>query len=138
MKLMAWCLLAAVVMLAVGCTSSTGGPSATEPPFVGVANLTGAPIKQASISKVGDPSRGGSFGSVSPVPVGAMQLFERRTNRPKLPSKIQITWITAYGKTQTREVSLREALDQSTGAPNEALIIELRIDSVVAALRTLQ
>jgi hypothetical protein len=132
-----WMTLIAIVFVC-GCASGGLRSSGKEPPFIGIANLTSAPIRQVSLSKVGDTSREGSFGSVSPVPVGAVQLFERRTDRPRMPSEAQVTWITVYGRTQTRVIVLQEALDLATGAANEALIIELRRDgAVVAVLKTL-
>ena len=69
--------------------------------------------------------KGGRFGSISPVPRGVAQIFGRPSSPPPLPDTIEVSWEEKSGYSYRRQVSLIQALRESTGKTGEQLVFEI-------------
>jgi len=80
--------------------------------------------------------KGRRFGSISPVPRGAAQIYGRPSSPPPLPDTLQVHWQEDGGSSYSCRVSLIEALRESTGKTGEQLVFEIFPGGkVVAKLR---
>ena len=70
-------------------------------------------------------TKGGRYGSVSPVPRGAAQIFGRPSSPPPLPDSIVVSWEEQSGHSYSRQVSLIQALRESTGKTGEQLVFDI-------------
>jgi heat shock protein HslJ len=117
-------LVLASVLVVTACSSlpvSTGA----EPPMIMVRNSSGTDLTEVSLSEAagGSSSR---YGSISPVPRGASQVFGRGTNPRQFPRTVNLEWIDDQGSRHSRELSLKKVLRTATGAKGEALVFDIR------------
>jgi hypothetical protein len=70
-------------------------------------------------------AKGGRFGSISPVPRGVAQIFGRPSSPSPLPDTIEVSWEEKSGYSYRRQVSLIQALRESTGKTGEQLVFEI-------------
>lgn len=97
----------------------------TEPPVIIARNSTGIHLERVTVSSAPDATgRSTRFGTISPVPKGASQVFVRPTDPARLPETVLIEWIDTQGNKYYRHLSLKDALKASTGSKGEALVFE--------------
>lgn len=115
----------------LGCTT----PTPTSPRIVDTLvfkNSTGDYIQQVSISKdLADPRT--RFGSVSPLPINAQQVFERPTKAKALPKTLQVQWITSTNKVYKKEISIESLLLSVSKEQHITLIIDFQMLGVINA-----
>jgi hypothetical protein len=111
------------VFVAPACSHTWIGRGA-EPPTIMVRNSSGADLAEVSLSEAagGSASR---YGSISPVPRGASQVFGRGTNPQQFPRTVNLEWIDSQGSSHSRELSLKKVLRAATGTKGEALIFDI-------------
>ncbi|MDJ0784494.1 MAG: hypothetical protein QNJ22_21200 [Desulfosarcinaceae bacterium] len=118
-------LVAVAVLLMTGCAAGTRF-GRSEPTVIVIRNHSGSHIDAVTLSAADDAVSGGRrYGSISPVPDGATQLFARPAAAPRLPARLQLSWKTASGVRQVRVVSLTQLIrDRQAGA--DALVFEIQ------------
>jgi hypothetical protein len=118
-----------VCVLMAGC-----GGVRHEPSVIIVRNATGARLAEVTVSGEVADGRGDRVGSIAPVPVGAEQVFVRPANRVKMPDSLRVTWIDQEHAERSQALSIQEALNESKGTPDEALVIVIHADGPEALL----
>jgi heat shock protein HslJ len=90
-----------------------------------VRNSTGADLAEASLSEAAGGNSASRYGSISPVPRGASQVFGRPTNPRQFPRTVNLEWIDDQGSRHSRELSLKKVLRTATGVKGEALVFDI-------------
>ncbi len=108
----------------VACSTLPIG-TVTEPPVIIVRNSTGADLAKATLSEAAGGNRAFQYGSISPVPRGASQIFVRPTKPQKLPKTVNLEWIDDQGIRHSRELSLMKVLQTATGTKGEAIVFDI-------------
>src|SRR5262245_8981031 len=126
-------LLVIALCVGSGCKSnSLGVLSAHQPGIIAIRNTSGAQAKSIRIQDdrdAGDADR--RIGALAPVLENFTYTFVRPADAPPLPEKVRVIFSYRDGRQRTAVVDLREALRQSTGEKNEAIVFELRPGNAV-------
>ena len=118
-------LFALTAVAAPACTTMPFGGSA-EPAVIAVRNRSGADIATVTLRQPGaSPYQASRFGSVSPVPAGVTQSVGRPSDPPRLAGTVTLEWVDGQGRTHSRDVPIRGALKNATGAEGETLVFEI-------------
>lgn len=117
-----WFLVFAFV---VSACSSLPISREAEPSVIMVRNSTGADLAEASLSEAAGGGVASRYGSISPVPRGASQVFGRPTDPRQFPRTVNLEWIDVQGSRHSRELSLKKVLRTATGAKGEALVFDI-------------
>jgi hypothetical protein len=91
-----------------------------------VRNTSG--ISLSVVTLRGVPNSGDKpvrMGSISPVPKGATQLFERPSSPPPLPTRVIISWTDYYQRQYKREISLEKILSDPNTKMKDSLVFEI-------------
>ena len=65
------------------------------------------------------------IGKISPVPIGATQIFTRPSSPPPLPKKVIISWIDSTQRQYDSEISIEEVLSNSAVKTTNFLVFEI-------------
>jgi len=115
-------------MSTIGCAGMLIEKNA-EPPVIIARNASDVDMERVTLSSPPDVPGGSTrFGTISPVPKGASQVFVRPADPPRLPETVLIEWIDARGNRYSRHVSLKSVLQSATGSKGEALVFEFGRD----------
>jgi hypothetical protein len=118
-------ILSMVSLIASSC-STMGKVKYIEPKNIAVKNSSGNHLSMVSLRGVsgsgGQPVR---MGKISPVPIGATQIFTRPSSPPPLPKKVIISWIDSTQRQYDSEISLEEVLSNSAVKPTNFLVFEI-------------
>ena len=115
----------------IGC-AVVRGESIIEPGILIVRNKSGVGILSVTLSAAGSPDRHkGRYGTISPVPRGASQVYLRPSTAPPLPKKIRISWVTDDSISYTREISLVQAVESSRDPRANAMVFEVLAGEIV-------
>jgi hypothetical protein len=127
--------LAILLLVGSGCASTPAKAPFTaerEPRIIAIRNGSGRPAQTILLED--DHPRGDQprrVGGISPAMAGMMYTFIRPKNAAPLPATVRVAFAFAREAQQTTVVDLREIAKQATGAPNEALVFELRPNQTV-------
>ena len=98
----------------------------SEPKNIAVKNSSGMYIHMVSLRglpvSAGEPVR---MGKISPVPIGATQIFTRPSSPPPLPKQVIISWIDSTQRQYDREISLEKVLSNSAVKSINFLVFEI-------------
>lgn len=115
-------------MSIIGCADMLIAKNA-EPPVIIARNTSDIDIARVTLSSPSNvPGESTRFGSISPVPKGASQVFVRPADPPRFPETVLIEWIDARGNRYSRHVLLKSVLQSATGSKEEALVFEFGQD----------
>ena len=128
-----WAIFLTAEMM--GCTLIPGNRG-TEPAVLIIRNHSGQDIDTVTVSAAqGNAASGRRYGSISPVPRGASQVFVRPRSAPRLPKHLRLAWDIPGGKQIVREVALKPALggrpSSRPAVDSMALVFEIRADHSV-------
>ena len=126
--------IVAVVIALTGCASTPSSRSASEPGIITLRNSTGRSLASVRVEDArassGSPRR---LGEMSPVLPDNTYVFVRPPNAPPLPPRLAVQWRDAARRESSAEVSIGDALKHATGAPDEALLLEILPSGTVDA-----
>jgi hypothetical protein len=123
--LVSFVILSTVSIMMGGC-STIERIKYPEPTSIAVRNNSGISLSVVTLREVRNSSdKPVRWGSVSPVPRGATQVFERPSSAPSLPERVIISW-TDYAQGQyEREISLEKILSNSNTQTKDSLVFEI-------------
>lgn len=122
---MSFVMLSMISMLTCGC-STIQRTRYPEPKIIAVRNTSG--ISLSVVTLRGVPNSGDKpvrMGSISPVPKGATQFFERPSSPPPLPTRVIISWTDYYQRQYKREISLEKILSDPNTKMKDSLVFEI-------------
>lgn len=120
-----------LLMSTIGCAGMLMAKNA-EPPVIIARNASDIDMERVTLSSPPDvPGKPTRFGTISPVPKGASQVFVRPADPPRFPETVLIEWIDARGNRYSRHVSLKNVLKSATGSKGEALVFEFGRDGKI-------
>lgn len=126
-KLLVRSILVLLCSAVVSACSVVPQDSALQPPVVAVRNSTDRDIQEVAFtSAVAEGRSAVSGGVISPLPRGVAQYLGRTTNALRLPQQGQLRWLDDIGRVETRDVSLAETLENSTGEDAEMLVFDFQ------------
>jgi hypothetical protein len=118
-------ILTMIVLIAGGC-STLERTKYPEPGIIAVRNNSGVNLSFVSLrgvlTTVGKSVR---MGSVSPVPKGATQVFERPSAPPPLPKRVVISWADHAQRQYEKEISLEHIISNSAETIKNTLVFEI-------------
>ena len=124
---MVWLMLFLAVIL--GCAAVIGG-TRKEPRILIIRNSSGAGIRSVTIGTAGSSDgQHGKYGTVSPAPSGASQVYFRPDSAPPLPKTLLISWVTNDSISHAREITL--ATKSSHDPKANAMVFEIHPGDLV-------
>ncbi len=112
------------VLIAPACSSLPIGRG-VDPSVIIVRNSTGADLAEATLSEASGGSRAARYGSISPIPRGASQVFVRPNNPLQLPRNVILEWINDQGSRYSLELSLKQVLQTHAGEKGGTLVFDI-------------
>ncbi len=97
-----------------------------EPTSIIIRNNSNEYLKEVSLTENRKRDTGSiKMGSISPVPMGASQIFGRPSKPSSLPGQINVCWINKDDKKFCKLVALKSILKSSTSISGEAIVFEI-------------
>ncbi len=97
-----------------------------EPMSIIIRNSSNEYLKEVSLSENRKRDTGSiKMGSISPVPMGASQVFGRSSQPSNLPGQIDVCWINKDDKKFCKLVALKSILKSSTSISGKAIVFEI-------------
>ena len=119
-------ILSMISMLTGGC-STMQRSNYTEPKIIAVRNNSGISLSVVTLSEVrNSDDMQFRMGSVSPVPRGATQVFQRPSSAPPLPARIIISWTDYNQRQYERDISLDKILSDPNTQTKDSLVFEIK------------
>ena len=115
-----------ISMLAGGC-STIQRSMYPEPKIIAVKNNSGISLSVVTLRGVPNSAeKQVRMGSISPVPGGATQVFNRPSSAPPLPGRLIISWADNYQRQYEQVISLEKILSDPNTQTKDSLIFEIR------------
>jgi hypothetical protein len=121
---MVWLMLFCLAMI-LGCAVVIGG-ARKEPRILIIRNSSGVDIRSVTLGAADSSDRNkGKHGTVSPVPLGASQVYFRPGSAPPLPKTLLISWVTKGSISHAREIALAAATNSAHDSMANAMVFEI-------------
>jgi len=123
---MSFVMLSMISILTGGC-STIQTTKYAEPKIIAVRNNSGTSLSVVTLRGVrASGEKQVRVGSISPVPRGATQVFNRPSSAPPLPGRLIISWTDYYQRQYEQEISLDKILSDPDTQTKDSLVFEIR------------
>jgi hypothetical protein len=114
------------LVLCCGCAHIS---SQKEPSVIIVRNSSGEGIAFFTLKSI--QKSGTRYGTISPVPRGASQVFVRPSSPPALPKRLEVEWGTDSGIHNSKVVSFEGVLKSNGNQQRDTLVFEILPNGLV-------